>query len=133
MGSGPRAPAGLVTATAFFALAGILELGLSLWDLPRPWAFWPAWEALGRASLYVLLAWGLWCRIALCRTIALVYCLAAIVLYLAVLGLALAQAPLRFPSSVVIQSLYQVPSCVLLFAYLRSPRAGGVFTRPLFG
>jgi hypothetical protein len=33
----------------------------------------------------------------------------------------------------VIQSLFQVPSCVLLFAYLRSPRAGAVVTRPLFG
>jgi hypothetical protein len=128
----PRPP-GLLPTCAFFALAGVLELALSLWELPRPWAFWPAWEALGRSVLYGLLAWGLWNRIALCRTIALVYCLAAIILYAVVLGLALGQAPLRYPDSLVIQSLYQVPSCVLLFAYLRSDGAGAVFTRPLFG
>ena len=133
MSSTATRPAGLVAAVAFFAAAGVLEMALSAWELPRPWRFWPAWEALGRTVLYLLLAWGLWHRIALCRTIALVYCLAAIVMYLAVLGMALGQAPLRFPPSVVIQSLYQVPSCVLLFAYLRSPRAGLVFTRPLFG
>ena len=126
-------PAGLLAACLFFAAAGVLELALSLWDLPRPWAFWPAWEAVGRSVFYGLLALGLWHRIAVCRTIALVYCLAAIVLYVAVVGLALAGAPLRYPGSLVIQSLYQVPSCVLLFAYLRSPRAGAVFTRPLFG
>jgi hypothetical protein len=111
----------------------VLELALSLWELPRPWTFWAAWEALGRSLLYALLAWGLWHRLALCRTIALVYCLAAIVLYAVVLALAIGQAPLRYPHSLVLQSLYQVPSCVLLFAYLRSPRAGAVFTRPLFG
>ena len=126
-------PPGLLAVCVFFAAAGVLELALSLWELPRPWTFWPAWEALGRSLLYGLLALGLWHRVALCRTIALVYCLAAIVLYVVVLGLALAQAPLRYPGSLVIQSLYQVPSCVLLFAYLRSPRAGAVFTRPLFG
>jgi hypothetical protein len=126
-------PPGLLAACVFFAAAGVLELALSLWELPRPWTFWPAWEALGRALLYGLLALGLWHRVALCRTIALVYCLAAVILYVAVLGLALTQAPLRYPGSLVIQSLYQVPSCVLLFAYLRSPRAGAVFTRPLFG
>jgi hypothetical protein len=133
MSSSATRPPGLVAAVAFFAAAGVLELVLSAWELPRPWSFWPAWEALGRTLLYLLLAWGLWHRIALCRTIALVYCLAAIVLYLVVLGLALGRAPLRFPPSVIIQSLYQVPSCVLLFAYLRSPRAGLVFTRPLLG
>jgi hypothetical protein len=133
MSSRPLRPPGLLAAAGFFAMAGVLELLLSLWELPRPWAFWPAWEALGRAVLYGLVAWGLWQRVALCRTIALVYCLAAIVLYAVVLGLAVGQAPLRFPPSLVIQSLYQVPSCVLLFAYLRSPRAGGIFTRPLFG
>jgi hypothetical protein len=133
MSSRPLRPPGLLAAAGFFAMAGVLELLLSLWELPRPWAFWPAWEALGRAVLYGLVGWGLWQRVALCRTIALVYCLAAIVLYAVVLGLAVGQAPLRFPPSLVIQSLYQVPSCVLLFAYLRSPRAGGIFTRPLFG
>jgi hypothetical protein len=130
--SSPRA-AGLLAACAFFTLAGVLELALSLWELPRPWRFWPAWEALGRSLLYLLLALGLWHRIALCRTIALVYCLAAVVLYTAVLGLALGQAPFHFAPSLVIQSLFQVPSCALLFAYLRSPKAGALFTRPLSG
>jgi hypothetical protein len=129
----PPRPPGLLPTCLFFAAAGVLELALSLWELPQPWAFAAAWEALGRSLLYLLLSWGLWERIALCRTIALVYCLAAIVLYAVVLALAIGQAPLRYPASVVIQSLYQVPSCVLLFAYLRSPRAGAVFTRPLFG
>ncbi|HVR70602.1 MAG TPA: hypothetical protein VMT87_07120 [Vicinamibacteria bacterium] len=132
MGAQAR-PTGRLAVCAFFTVAGVLELGLSLWELPRPWPFWPAWEALGRALLHFLLAWGLWHRIALCRTIAIVYCLAAIVLYVAVLVLAFGQAPLRYPPSLVIQSLFQVPSSVLLFAYLRSPRAGAVFTRPLFG
>lgn len=133
MAAQPSRPAGLLAACTFFAVAGLLELALSLWELPRPWAFWAAWEALGRSLFHFVLAWGLWNRIALCRTIALVYCLAAIVLYVAVLALALGGAPLRYPTSLVIQSLYQVPSSVLLFAYLRSPRAGAVFTRPLFG
>jgi hypothetical protein len=133
MATSSSRPAGLLAACAFFALAGLFELALPLWERPRPWPFWDVWEALGRAVLHFLLAWGLWNRIALCRTIALVYCLAAIVLYVAVLGLALGAAPLRYPASLVIQSLYQVPSSVLLFAYLRSPRAGAVFTRPLFG
>jgi hypothetical protein len=133
MEESPPRPAGLTAACAFFALAGALELGLSLVELPRPWSFWPAWEALGRSLLYVLLSWGLGRRIAVCRTIALVYCLAAVILYATVVGLALSQAPLRFPTSLVVQSLFQVPSCVLLFAYLRSPQAGTVFTRPLFG
>ena len=133
MGAKGMEPPGVVAACLFFALAGVLELGLSLWELPRPWPFWPAWEALGRSMLYVLVAWGLWRRIAVCRTIAIVYCLAAVILYLVVIGLALAQAPLSFPPSLVIQSLYQVPSSILLFAYLRSPRAAGVFTRPLLG
>ena len=132
MGTPPR-PTGLLATCAFFAAAAVLELGLSLWELPRPWTFWPAWEALGRSILYALLAWGLWHRVALCRSIALVYCLAAVILYAVVLGLALGRAPLRYPRSLILQSLYQVPSCVLVFAYLRSPRAGAVFTRPLFG
>jgi hypothetical protein len=63
----------------------------------------------------------------------MVYCLAAIVTYGAALILALAHAPLRFPPSVVIQSLYQVPTCVLLLPYLRSPNASVAFPRPLLG
>jgi len=61
----------------------------------------------------------------------MVYCLAAIVSYVAAVVLALGGAPLRFPPSVVVQSLYQIPSCALLLPYLRSPRAAELFVRPL--
>jgi hypothetical protein len=104
-------PPGVWLSAAFFAASGLLEIAL----------------------LHFLLAWGLWRRIAFCRSVAMVYCLAAVVTYVVALGLALAQAPLRFPSSVVVQSLFQVPSCVLLFPFLRSPAASALFPRPLFG
>ena len=79
------------------------------------------------------MALGLWQRIALCRSIAMVYCLAVVPTYAAALALAYADAPFRFPPSVVLQSLYQVPSCLLLFPYLRSEQASLLFTRPLLG
>jgi hypothetical protein len=120
-------------SAAFFALSGLLEIGLGIGEAPRPVTFWPIWEALGRGLLHLLVAAGLWHRFALCRTIALVYCLAALVLYAVVLGLAFAQAPVAFPTSVVIQSLFQVPSCALLFPYLRSPAAAALFPRALVG
>ncbi len=65
--------------------------------------------------------------------LALVYCLAALVTYGVVLGLALAQAPIRFPPSVVAMSLLQVPSCAVLFPGLRSHAALVAFPRPLGG
>ena len=108
-------------------------MALAIYESPRPLAFDLVWQALGRGLLHLLLAWGLWRRIALCRSIAMVYCLAAVVTYGAALALAMAQAPLRFPPSVVIQSLYQVPSCMLLLPFLRSPQAATLFPRPLFG
>jgi hypothetical protein len=124
-------PPGVWLSAGFFALAGVLEVVLALVDEPRPLRFWPLWEALGRGLLHGLVAWGLWERISLCRTVAMVYCLAALVTYLVAVALALGGAPLQFPSSVVVQSLYQVPSCALLLPYLRSPRAAEVFARPL--
>jgi hypothetical protein len=124
---------GVVAAAGFFALAGLLHLALSLWEMPRPLAFWPVWEAVGRTLFHLLLAAGLWRRLALCRTIALVYCLAALVTYAGALVLAYAREPVRFPPTVVVESLFEVPSCVLLFPYLRSAAAGRVFTRALFG
>jgi hypothetical protein len=128
-----RVPAGVWWASAFFAVAGVLELALGLWELPQPVPFWPAWEALGRAILYWLMSWGLWRRLALCRSIALVHCLAVVVTYAVVVAMALARAPVHFPASVIIQSLYQVPSGVVLFAFLRKPSAAALFPRPLFG
>lgn len=124
-------PTGVWLSSLFFALAGVLEVALALLDGPRPLPFWTVWEALGRGLLHGLVAWGLWERIALCRTIAMVYCLAALVTYAVAVGLAVAGAPLQFPSAVVVQSLYQVPSCAVLLQYLRSPRAAELFPRPL--
>ena len=117
---------------AFFTLSGALEIALAFADAPRP-TFEALWEALGRALLHGLLAAGLWRGYALCRTLAFVYSLAALVTYAVVLALALGGAPLRFPPSVVVQSLVQVPSCALLLPWLRSPAAARAFPRPLFG
>jgi hypothetical protein len=124
-------PTGVWVSALFFAVAGVLEVALSLADAPAPLRFWPLWEALGRGILHGLVAWGLWERIALCRTIAMVYCLAALVTYAIVLGLALFGAPLQFPTAVIVQSTFQVPSCALLLPYLRSPRASQLFPKPL--
>src|SRR6266851_436882 len=125
-------PTGILVSVLFFAICGLLELGLGVLEAPRPLPFWTVWEALGRAILYWLLAAGLWHRFALCRQVAIVYCLATLVTYAIVLGLALGQAPLQFPNSVVVSSIFQVPSCALLFPYLRSGEAALLFPRALF-
>lgn len=126
-------PRGVSVPAAFFLLSGLLDLGLAVYDAPRPVPFWPIWEALGRAILNGLLAWGLWNRVAFCRQVALVYCLAMIPTYLFAIGLAHAQAPFRFSTGLVVKSLFEVPSCALLFPYLRSPAASALYTRPLLG
>jgi hypothetical protein len=126
-------PAGVWAPTAFFVVSGLLEIGLGLHDAPRPVPFAAVWQATGAGLLHFLLAWGLWNRIALCRSVAMVYCLAVVLTYLTALGLALAQAPLAFPSSIVVQSLFQVPSGVVLFPFLRSAQASALYPRPLFG
>lgn len=128
-----QVPRGVWVPAAFFVGGGFLELALFAYESPRPLRFWPLWEALGRAVLHFLLAAGLLRRIALCRSVAMVYCLAVVPTYAAALALAWAGAPFRFPPSVVLQSLYQVPSCLLLFPYLRSAEASLLFTRPLVG
>src|SRR2546427_11942236 len=102
-------PAGILVSVLFFAVCGLLELGLGVLEAPRPLQFWPVWEALGRAILYWLLAAGLWHRFALCRHVAIVYCLATLVTYAVVLGLALGQAPLPFPHPVRVPGPLQVP------------------------
>jgi hypothetical protein len=126
-------PAGVWITAGFFAAGGLLHLGATLHELPRPLALWAVWGAVGRALLNLLLAWGLWRRIALCRSIAMVYCLAVLTTDAVVLGLAFAHAPVRFPDSIVWESLYEVPSCALLLPYLRSSRASALFPRPLIG
>jgi len=125
-------PRGIWISAGFFALSGILEIGLGVFEAPRPLRFWPVWEALGRGMLCLLLAAGLWSRRAICRSIAMVYCLAALATYAVVLTMALLHAPVRFPPSVVVLSLFQVPSCALLFPFLRSSEARHLFPRPLF-
>jgi hypothetical protein len=126
-------PRGVFVSAVFFVLAGALDMAVSVSEVGRPLPFWPVWEALGRLVFHLLLAWGLWRRLSLCRWIALVYCIAALATYGVVLLLALAHAPLSFPRSVVIGSLFQVPSCALLWPWLRSAEASLVFRRPIFG
>src|SRR5712692_8328503 len=94
-------PTGVWITAGFFVAGGALHLGAALHDLPRPLAWWAVWGAVGRALLSLLLAWGLWRRIALCRSIAMVYCLAVLTTDAVVLGLAFAHAPVRFPDSIV--------------------------------
>jgi hypothetical protein len=129
----PPPPAGLRWAALFFAVSGMLELVLAPFDGPGATAPLPLWEALGRALLHWLLAAALLARLALARWLALVYCLAALATYAFVLAMALAGAPVRFPPSVIVQSLVQVPSCALLLPWLRSSAAAQVLSRPLSG
>ena len=126
-----RLPVGARWAVLFFAVSGLVDPGLTLAELPRPLAFWPVWQALGSGLLYGLLAFGLLRGLALCRSLAMVYCLASLVTYGAVLALAIAQAPFAFPRSIVLLSLVEVPSCALLLPYLRSAEAALFFRRPL--
>ena len=125
----PSTPVGLRAAVGFFVVAGVLEVVLVVLGV-RPLTFGAAWEALGRAGLDGLLAMGLWRRIALCRSVAMIYCLAALVTDAVVVSLALAHAPVSFPPRVLIQAVYDVPCCVLLLPYLRSKEASLLFARP---
>jgi hypothetical protein len=127
-----RAPRGVWVASGFFVISGLVEIGAAVYET-RPLAFWPLWDAFFRGVLHFFLAWGLWRRIAFCRSVAMVYCLAMLTTYSVVLAMALLQAPVAFPDSVKLQSLLQVPSCALLLPFLRSPRASQLFPRPLFG
>lgn len=127
-----EAPRGVWFSAAFFVVAGLVEIGAAVYET-RPLQFWPLWDAFFRGALHFLVAWGLWRRIALCRSVAMVYCLAMLTTYTVVLAMALLHAPVNFPDSVKLQSLIQVPSCALLFPFLRSPRASQLFPRPLFG
>ena len=132
MGPASARSRGALLTVVFFAASGVLEVVLGFVDTPSP-GFDSLWEALGRALLHGLLAAGLWRGYALCRTLAFVYCLAALVTYAVVLVLALWGAPVPFPPSVVVLSLFQVPSCVLLLPWLRSAAAAKAFPRPLLG
>jgi hypothetical protein len=132
-GASSSPPRGVWVPAAFFTLSGLLTLAFGVWEAPTPRGFWTVWDALGRSLLDFLIALGLWRRIAFGRSLAMVYCLAALITYAFALGLAFARAPVHFPASVVVESLFQVPSCALLFPFLRSPRGSELFPRPLFG
>lgn len=127
-----RQPALVKLSAAFFVVTGILEIALPVATDPGGATFGKIWEAAGRATFDFLLAFGLWRRIALSRSIAMVYCLATLATYAWVLLLAFLHAPFRFPESIVLASLFEVPSCVLLYPNLRSAEASVLFHRPLF-
>jgi hypothetical protein len=124
-------PPGVRWAALFFAANGLADTVLTLAELPRPLGFWPVWQALGSGLLYALLAVGLLRRFAVCRSVAMIYCLASLVTYGVILAMALGQAPFAFPRSVFLASLFEVPSCALLLPYLRSAEAALFFRRPL--
>jgi len=129
----PSPPRGVIVPAAFFAASGLLDLATSLAEAPRPFSFWTVWEALGRCLIYFLVAAGLWRRIAICRSLAMVYCLATVITYGLALGLALAREPLHYAPSLIVQSIFQIPSCLLLLPFLRSTEASRLFERPLLG
>jgi hypothetical protein len=134
MVAGPEAtaePLPVRLSAAFFALAGAVEILVTLYEV-RPLAFWPVWDACVRGGMNFLLALGLLRGYAICRSIAMIYCLAVVITYSVAVGLALSGAPLEYPVSVVVQSLLHIPSGVVLFLYLRSPLASSHFPRPLF-
>ena len=135
MGSSPSAiaekPLGVRLTAAFFVVAGVVEIASTLIEV-RPLGFLPIWDALVRGGLHFLLAAGLRRRYAICRSIAMIYCLAVVISYSVVVGLALAGEPLHFRASVVVQSLLHIPTGVVVFRYLRSPLASAPYPRPLF-
>src|SRR5258708_30961920 len=114
-------PPGVWLSALFFAASGVFEIALAVHDAPHPVPFTTVWQAAGAGLLHFLLAWGLWRRIALCRSVAMVYCLATIVTYLIAIGLALAHAPLPFPGWAVGPSPLPSPPSILLFPSPRSP------------
>ncbi len=128
----PPRPRAVVLTVAFFTVSAVLEVALAFVDTPRPGVL-QVWEALGRALLPALLAAGLWRGFSFCRTLAVVYAVAALATYAVILALALGGADVRFPPSVVVTSLLQVPSCAVLAPWLRSPAAARAFPRPLLG
>jgi hypothetical protein len=87
------APPGVWLSALFFVVSGILEILLAVHDAPHPVPFTTLWQATGTAILHFLVAWGLWRRIAVCRSVAMVYCIAVVVTYVTALALALGPVP----------------------------------------
>jgi hypothetical protein len=125
-------PLGVWLPAAFFVASGLLDAGLSIFGAGHPVDFDTAWIAAGRGLMNVVLAIGLWRRFALCRSVALMYCLGAVTAYALAILLAITHQPLTYPPTVVVGSAFEVPSCVVLFVHLRKEEAGRLFFRPLF-
>jgi hypothetical protein len=126
-------PLGLRSSVAFFLATGVLEVLIPFLTEPDARRFVKLWEATGRALLAFLVAAGLLRRLALARSIAMAYCLCVPIVYLAALSFALAGAPLRYPPSLILGGLFQVPACAALYPWLRSRAAAVLFTRALLG
>jgi hypothetical protein len=119
-----------MVVAGFFILGGLLHFALALFQPGQ--SFWSLWEAAGRGLLSWVVAFGLVRRLAVFRSIAAVYCVVMLLTYLAVLGLAYAHTVANYPTPLIVESLYEIPSCTLLVPYLLSERAGEAFHRPLF-
>jgi hypothetical protein len=132
MKDGAPPPRGVFWPAAFFLASGVLDGTLNLVQAGDRADLTMVWTIVGRSLMSAIVAYGLWHRLALSRSIALVYCLASIVTYGVALGLAFARQPVHFPPAVVIGSAFEVPSCVLLFFWLRSREAAALFVRRLF-
>jgi hypothetical protein len=123
---------GVWAVTGFFAVGGILGLVGAIFAPPHPPGFWALWDALGASLVSFLVAAGLWRRFALFRSLAAVYCVVMPLTYLAVLILAYAEETGPVPRVVILNSLYEIPSCILLLPYLRSSEAAAAFSRSVF-
>ena len=127
-----RTPTGARVLSAFFFLEGILEVLLATLAPPKPLDFWSVWEAGGRGLIAASVGIGLLKRLSFCRSVAIVYCVLILATYAGVFAMAFGQAAV-VPLSVVLDSLYQIPSCALLLPYLASAEASELFSRPLLG
>jgi hypothetical protein len=125
-------PAGVWLPAAFFVAAGVLDFVLSVFAAGHPASFDDAWTAAGRTMMNVVLAFGLWNRVWLSRTVAIVYCLGAISVYTLAILLAVTHQPLSYPPSIVIGSAFEVPLCVVVYRHLRTRHAAELFSQDLF-
>jgi hypothetical protein len=121
---------GVWAASGFFALCALLEIGAAALA-PSP-GFWDLWDASGRSLLYVFVAAGLFRRIWFFRLLAAVYCVVILLTYAAVIVLAYSRTRAVFPTSLIVRSLFEIPSAALLLPYLRSSGASATFSRSFF-
>lgn len=122
---------GVFVAAGFFALGGVLDVGFAVF-LPSQPGFWGVWEAAGRSLVSLVVAFGLFRRLALFRFLAAVYCVAMLLTYAVVLFLAYSGTEASFSRALILQSLYEIPACGVLLPYFRSVEAEEAFSQPLF-